>query len=44
MLAWNPGQYLKFAQERTQPAIDLAVRIPLNKPAKILDIGLRTRK
>lgn len=39
MLTWNPGQYLKFSQERTQPAIDLAARIPLDKPAKILDIG-----
>lgn len=25
---WNPEQYLQFEKERTQPAIDLANRIP----------------
>lgn len=36
---WNSGQYLKFEKERTQPAIDLANRITLKKPKKIVDIG-----
>lgn len=39
MSSWNPEQYLKFSKERTQPAIDLAARVPLDEPAKILDIG-----
>lgn len=40
MADWNPDQYLKFGEERTQPSIDLASRIrPLKKPRKILDIG-----
>jgi Trans-aconitate methyltransferase len=40
MADWNPAQYLKFADERTQPSIDLTSRIRLQKkPHKILDIG-----
>lgn len=36
---WDSIQYLKFKEERTQPAIDLAGRITLSSPKKILDIG-----
>jgi trans-aconitate 2-methyltransferase len=36
---WNPELYLRFNQERTQPAIDLLNRIELASPAKILDVG-----
>lgn len=36
---WNAKQYLRFEAERTQPAIDLANRILLDHPAKIVDIG-----
>ena len=36
---WDPGQYLKFRHERTQPSIDLASRIVLPSPASILDVG-----
>ncbi len=39
MPTWDPTQYLTFAQERTQPAIDLVARIPLSGPARIIDIG-----
>jgi trans-aconitate 2-methyltransferase len=40
MADWNPHQYLRFADERSQPSIDLTARIrPLKKPRKILDIG-----
>lgn len=38
MSDWNSKQYLKFINERTQPAIDLAVRIK-NDPQTIVDIG-----
>lgn len=38
-MAWSSEQYLKFRAQRTQPAIDLAARIPLSNPAKIIDIG-----
>jgi trans-aconitate 2-methyltransferase len=36
---WNPELYLKFRNERTQPAVDLANRIPLDSPARVVDIG-----
>lgn len=39
MANWNASQYLKFEKERTQPSIDLAGRIPLRNPKRILDIG-----
>ncbi|MCI1966150.1 MAG: methyltransferase domain-containing protein [Oscillospiraceae bacterium] len=39
MQNWNSRQYLKFGAERTQPAVDLANRIELEHPVKIVDIG-----
>jgi len=36
---WKPDLYLKFAQERTQPSIDLAAKIRTDEPRRILDIG-----
>jgi trans-aconitate 2-methyltransferase len=36
---WNPDQYLKFANERTQPSIDLAARINVDNPESIIDVG-----
>ena len=39
MADWNSKQYLKFKNERTQPAIDLVNRIQLENPSKIVDIG-----
>jgi len=39
MAKWNSEQYLKFKHQRTQPAIDLAKRIPVEHPNHILDIG-----
>ena len=39
MAAWNPNQYLKFKNERTQPSRDLISRIALENPATILDLG-----
>lgn len=39
MAIWNSEQYLKFKKQRTQPAVDLAKRIPLKNPENIIDIG-----
>lgn len=39
MKEWNSEQYLKFAAERTQPAIDLAARLACPHPARVLDLG-----
>ena len=39
MADWNSSQYLKFKNQRTQPAVDLAMRMINRKPKKIADIG-----
>lgn len=39
MSDWNSNQYLKFAQERTQPSRDLVSRLAGLDPARILDLG-----
>ncbi len=39
MADWQPGQYLKYRNERTQPAIDLVNRLSLVDPKRIIDIG-----
>jgi trans-aconitate 2-methyltransferase len=36
---WNPTEYLAFAGERTQPAIDLLARIAVNSPRTVMDLG-----
>ena len=42
MTTWNPGQYLRFGNERLQPVIDLIGRIPLESPGVIFDLGCGT--
>lgn len=39
MAEWNSKQYLKFKNQRTQPAIDLANRIKDYNPTNVMDIG-----
>lgn len=39
MTTWNAGQYLKFGSERTRAAADLAARIRLDAPQRIVDLG-----
>src|SRR5262245_37871019 len=39
MTAWNPNHYLQFADERTRPAYDLAARIPVANPKRVVDLG-----
>lgn len=39
MSNWDSEQYLKFAAERTRPAVDLARRLTVTSPARILDLG-----
>jgi len=41
-VAWDPAQYLKFAQPRLRPALDLLSRIALDDPAHIYDLGCGT--
>jgi trans-aconitate 2-methyltransferase len=39
MPTWNSEQYLKFADERTRPAVDLAARVALESPRRVVDLG-----
>lgn len=39
MPTWDPGQYLKFTDHRLRPALDLMVRIALDAPRRIYDLG-----
>lgn len=39
MSEWSSEQYLKFKNQRTQPAVDLAKRIADKNPRTVLDIG-----
>ncbi len=38
-MAWDPGQYLKFADHRLRPAVDLLNRIDLDHPGEVYDLG-----
>src|SRR5581483_615931 len=39
MHEWDAGQYLRFAGERTRPAVDLVARIELEAPRRGVDLG-----
>lgn len=39
---WDPNQYLKFADHRLRPALELLDRIPLAAPSVIYDLGCGT--
>jgi len=39
MPTWSATQYLKFNDERTQPSRDLAARIGIPSPARVIDLG-----
>jgi trans-aconitate 2-methyltransferase len=39
MPTWDADLYLRFANERTQPAIDLLARVALAAPARVIDLG-----
>lgn len=39
---WDPQQYLRFADERLRPAMELMARIPLEDPAVVCDLGCGT--
>lgn len=39
MASWNPGLYLQFGAERTRPAADLAARVAVAEPRRVIDLG-----
>ncbi|MGH3276240.1 MAG: trans-aconitate 2-methyltransferase [Streptosporangiaceae bacterium] len=36
---WDPGQYLRFADERSRPFFDLTDRIQATQPSLVVDLG-----
>jgi trans-aconitate 2-methyltransferase len=41
-MTWDPGQYLKFAQPRLRPALDLLAHIDLERAERVVDLGCGT--
>lgn len=39
MSSWSPDEYMRFGDERTRPSVDLAARIAVGAPARIIDLG-----
>ncbi len=38
-MPWDPTQYLRYADERLWPALDLMARIPAEAPRRVVDLG-----
>jgi len=39
MPSWDAEQYLKFADERTRPCRELAARVAIDAPRRVIDLG-----
>jgi trans-aconitate 2-methyltransferase len=39
LTTWNPSQYLRFADQRLRPALDLLAHVSLNAPHTVYDLG-----
>jgi trans-aconitate 2-methyltransferase len=38
-MAWDPDVYMKFAGERTRPAVELLARVQITAPERVIDLG-----
>jgi len=38
-MRWTPGAYLKYADQRLRPALDLLARVPLDSAERVTDLG-----
>lgn len=38
-MTWDPGQYLRFADRRLRPALELLARVPGDAPRYVIDLG-----
>lgn len=38
-MPWDPSAYLAFASERLRPALDLLAQVPLERAARVADLG-----
>ena len=38
-MGWDPDVYMKFAGERTRPAVELLARVRLASPSRVIDLG-----
>lgn len=38
-MAWDPDVYMKFAGERTRPAVELLARVPITALERVIDLG-----
>jgi trans-aconitate 2-methyltransferase len=38
-MSWDPALYLRFADQRLRPALDLLARVDLEQPASVVDLG-----
>lgn len=36
---WDPSHYLRFGDERTRPSLDLAARVFVDAPERVIDLG-----
>src|SRR5919204_6311716 len=38
-MTWDPDTYMKFASERTRPAMELLARVLIGEPDRVIDLG-----
>ena len=38
-MAWDPSVYMRYADERTRPAVELLARVRSDNPGRVIDLG-----